>query len=131
MFFDRRFLICLGLCLVCAAVQNTTAAEHHNSTRSNRGSIAGGGSDGTGGGEASISNDKIVRKRPGRTTYSNTLQESDADLESWLDYLDLILMTESAEGTERDASIGNDKIVRKRPGRTTYSNAVSTSESGR
>ena len=65
-------------------------AVDHNSTRSNRGISGEGGDDDA---QLKQGNDKIVRKKPGRTQNDDT----DGDLKQ-----------------------GNDKIVRKRPGRTTY-----------
>lgn len=70
MFFFSRLCFCLSTVLfVCCLTANSHAEVSHNNTRSNRGSL-------NGGGDASekdlyVSNDKIVRKKPGRTTYSD------------------------------------------------------------
>ena len=62
----------LSLCTCFALMAAVSAsAEDHNSTRSNSGTSIGEGDGDITEGDATISNDKIVRKRPGRTTYSN------------------------------------------------------------
>ena len=59
----------LVLCMCCNLAMAEVAIDH-NSTRSNRGTTVGGGGDATDT-ELAMGNDKIVRKKPGRTTYAN------------------------------------------------------------
>ena len=59
----------LFLCMCCNLAMAEVAIDH-NSTRSNRGTTVGGGGDATDS-ELAMGNDKIVRKKPGRTTYAN------------------------------------------------------------
>ena len=63
----------LVLCMCCNLAMAEVAIDH-NSTRSNRGTAVGGGGDTTDT-DLAIGNDKIVRKKPGRTTYANITLE--------------------------------------------------------
>ena len=56
-------------------------AIDHNSTRSNRGTTVGGGGDATDT-ELAMGNDKIVRKKPGRTTYANVTLSAAGEAEA-------------------------------------------------
>jgi len=96
----------LVLCMCCNLAMAEVAIDH-NSTRSNRGTAVGGGGDTTDT-DLAIGNDKIVRKKPGRTTYANVTLSAAGE----------------ADGTSAELAIGNDKIVRKKPGRTTYANVT-------
>ena len=65
------FLVCL-----CLRASYAAPVGDHNSTRSNKGTIVVGGGDLTAAG-LKISNEKVVRKRPGRTTFGNLAQDAE------------------------------------------------------
>ena len=70
----------LFLCMCCNFVMAEVAIDH-NSTRSNRGTTVGGGGDATDT-ELAMGNDKIVRKKPGRTTYANVTLSAAGEAEA-------------------------------------------------
>lgn len=65
-----------ALC-ICCTVATSQDAVNHNSSRSNKGTVAGGGDNMTDL-ELAIGNDMIVRKKPGRTSYGHITLSADA-----------------------------------------------------
>ena len=139
----NRFSRCVSCLLcVCCSIAVADPAVDHNTTRSNRyGRIDGGGSDVTDA-VLNISNDMVVRKRPGRASSSDVTldseiaqrgsgtvkffnnskgfgftagdQEGDSDSDAIEYGLIAALMSDAAQ--DQPAGVG-DKVVRKKPGR--------------
>ena len=122
-----RYLSCslsLVLCIYCS-VATTQAVENHNSSRSNKGTLTGGGDDAADK-DVALATDRVVRKKPGRTTYANITLAADAieygliaalfsgDDSEAIEYaLLLTLLTDMEQAASVDS---DDKIVRKKPG---------------
>lgn len=114
-----------ALC-ICCTVATSQDAVNHNSSRSNKGTVANGGDNMTDL-ELAIGNDIIVRKKPGRTSYGHITLSADAieygliaallsgddfDATGFDLIMDLLTEVEQAQSADSD-----DKIVRKKPGR--------------
>ena len=115
----------LVLCMCCNLAMAEVAIDH-NSTRSNRGTAVGGGGDTTDT-DLAIGNDKIVRKKPGRTTYANvTLSAAgeaeaieygliaalmDGDDDAMIEYaLIVALLTEMEQAETGDCNDNNEQV---------------------
>jgi len=116
----------LVLCMCCNLAMAEVAIDH-NSTRSNRGTAVGGGGDTTDT-DLAIGNDKIVRKKPGRTTYANvTLSGAgeaeaieygliaalmDGDDDAMIEYALIVALLTEMEQAETGDCNDNNKQVR-------------------
>ena len=116
----------LVLCMCCNLAMAEVAIDH-NSTRSNRGTAVGGGGDTTDT-DLAIGNDKIVRKKPGRTTYANvTLSAAgeaeaieygliaalmDGDDDAMIEYALIVALLTEMEQAETGDCNDNNKQVR-------------------
>ena len=115
----------IAIC-ICCTIATSQDAVNHNSSRSNKGTLNGGGEDATDFAPA-IGDDLVVRKKPGRTKYGEITLSADA-IEYGLiaallsgddsDAIEYALILAFLRETEQpQSSDSNDKIVRKRPGR--------------
>ena len=116
----------LVLCMCCNLAMAEVAIDH-NSTRSNRGTAVGGGGDTTDT-DLAIGNDKIVRKKLGRTTYANvTLSAAgeaeaieygliaalmDGDDDAMIEYALIVALLTEMEQAETGDCNDNNKQVR-------------------
>ena len=130
-----RFVVCV--LSVGGSVVLADPAVDRNTTRSNRAGATGGGSDVTET-DLNISNDKIVRKRPGRQSSSDMTPDSDLSqrgsgtVKFFNNSKGFRISASIQDGAgdlpETDLNISNDKIVRKRPGRQSSSDMTPDSD---
>ena len=131
--------ICFVVCVLCVggSIVLANPAVDHNSSRSNRESGTSGGSD-LPETDSNISNDKIVRKKPGRQASSDVTPDSDLSqrgprtVKFFNNTKGFRISASVQDGAgdllETDSNISNDKIVRKKPGRQASSDVTPDSD---
>ena len=122
-------LLCVGGSLVIA-----DPAVNHNSSRSNKGTVAGDVSET----DLKISNEKVVRKKPGRqsssdmTPDSELVQRSSGTVKFFNSSKGFGVSASDQDGagdlTDTDSNISNDMMVRQKPGRQSSNDMTPDSE---